>query len=395
MLESIYIGMTGLSGYSNGLRVIANDTANLNTPGFKGSNLQFANLFSAGDNASGNASGAGDSAGFGLTTTGTVLNFRQGEMRQTNNDLDVAVNGQGLFIVKDSSGNLHYTRAGQFEFNGDGILVNRADGAKVMALGANGSLTEISIASLKTNAGKATGTVAFGGNLSSTATDQTIGGVTVFDAAGGQHDLSVKFTNTGSTTAGSWSIAVLDGSTTVATGQIIFSNGSPTAATSKMSFNYNPAGQAAIPVTLDFSTSVTSFASGNLSTLAMTSQDGFSPAALTKTTFDSTGTLILTYANGQTVKGPRLGLGRFDSTDAIASSGANEFDAVDPTEWHIGYASTGAFGSINAGMVEVSNVDLSQEFSDLVIMQRGYQAASQIVSTANDMLQELFTMKSK
>jgi len=393
MLESIYIGMTGLTGYSKGLRVIANDTANLNTPGFKGSSLEFSDLFAAG-NAGGTQSEAG-SLGHGLGTGSTVLNFKQGEMRQTNNDLDLAVDGQGLFILQDDKGNIHYTRAGQFELNAGGLLVNRADGAKVMSLDANGNLTQVSIASLRTLDGKASSNVVFGGNLSSSATTQTVSGVTVYDAVGGQHNLSLQFTNTGATTPGSWSVDVLDGSTTVASGQIIFNNGSPTPATATMSISYTPAGQAAVPLTLDFSTGVTSFASGNLSTLAMTSQDGYSPASVTKTTFDNTGTLVMTYANGQTVKGPRLALGRFDSADAVTPVGDNEFDAVDQGAWHIGYAGTGAFGAINAGMVEISNVDLSQEFSDLVIMQRGYQASSQIVSTANDMLQELFAMKGK
>src|SRR3954471_8343015 len=113
MLNSIYIGMTGLQGYSQGLRVIANNTANLNTPGFKGSTLQFADMFYTND-----GSGAGNmQVGYGLHTAGTVLNFQQGELRQTGNNLDLAIDGQGLFTVQDAAGNTHYTRAGQFTFN--------------------------------------------------------------------------------------------------------------------------------------------------------------------------------------------------------------------------------------------------------------------------------------
>ncbi len=137
---------------------------------------------------------------------------------------------------------------------------------------------------------------------------------------------------------------------------------------------------------------VTSFASGTLSTLALGSNDGFGAADLSSATFDSTGTLILTYANGQTVKGSRLSLGRFDTTSAVGSLGDNEFEALDGRAWHTGTAG-GAFGNVRSGKVEISNVDLSQEFSDLVIMQRGYQASSQVITTANEMLQELFSMK--
>jgi flagellar hook protein FlgE len=103
----------------------------------------------------------------------------------------------------------------------------------------------------------------------------------------------------------------------------------------------------------------------------------------------------MTYSNGQTVKGPKLALSRFDTTDGLEPAGANELEAVGIPGWHVGTAGSGAFGSVKAGWIEQSNVDLSQEFSNLVITQRGYQASSQVISTANDMLQELFGMKGK
>jgi flagellar hook protein FlgE len=393
MLESIYVGMTGLLGYSRGLRVIANNTANINTPGFKGSSLQFADMFYSSGNLGG---GSGDSGrvGFGLNTTGTTLNFRQGELRQTGNSLDMAVNGQGLFVLKDAQGNVHYTRAGQFEFNSDGLLVNRGDGSKVMGLGADGQLRDISLSGLQTNPGKATATIKFSGNLSSTAADQTVS-VKVIDGVGGEHQLSLKLTTTGTATPGTWKVELLDGTTSVGTGQIEFANGKPTLASAKLSMNYSPTGQAAIPLALDFSNDVTSFASGNLSTLTATSQDGYSPGGLTSVSFDQVGALVLTYSNGQTVKGTRLALGRFNSLDAVGSVGDNQFEALDGRAWQIGGADAGGFGAIRAGVVEISNVDLSQEFSDLVVMQRGYQASSQVISTANEMLQQLYGMTSK
>src|SRR3982751_4729123 len=200
MLDSIYVGMTGLLGYSKGLRVIANNTANLNTPGFKGSSLQFSDLFYSSSNpASGSGSGSYGGLGYGLNAGSTVLSFKQGEIRQTDNPLDMAIDGQGLFILRNADGAITYTRAGQFKFNGAGVLVNQADNAKVMGRAADGSLTEISLSGLGTNSGKATATVKFNGNLSNTVTDQTVGGVRVIDALGGAHTLNVKFTNTGAT----------------------------------------------------------------------------------------------------------------------------------------------------------------------------------------------------
>lgn len=396
MLESIYVGMTGLLGYSRGLRVIANNTANINTPGFKSSSLQFADMFYTGGNLSGGvASQNHDQVGFGLNTTGTTISFKQGELRQTGNDLDMAVDGQGLFVLKDADGKVGYSRAGQFKFDADGVLVTRSGEAKVMGLDSAGQFVEITLAGQMAHPGKPSSRVKFSGNLSSTATEQTVGGVKVVDATGGPHTLSLKLTNTNAATQGSWKVELMDGTTSVGTGQIIFRDGKPQPDTAVISVTYAPAGQAPMALALDFSADVTSFAAGNLSTLAMASQDGVAPGSLTGAAFDANGVLTTSYSNGQTQKGARLALARFDSPDAVGAVGNNQFEVLDERAWHIGAAGEGAFGNVRAGVVEISNVDLSQEFSDLVVMQRGYQASSQVISTANDMLQELFSMKSK
>jgi flagellar hook protein FlgE len=391
MFESIYVGMSGLCGFSQGLRVIANNTANINTPGFKGSTTQFADLFySTAISDSGLAQ-----VGYGLNATGTALNFKQGELRQTGNNLDLAMDGQGLFTLRDDNGNLHYTRAGQFMFDSNGVLVNRSDSQKVMGTDATGSMDEISIRGQSTLAGKASTSLKFSGNLSSTATTQTVSSVKVIDNVGGEHLLSVKFTNNSATTPGAWTVEVLEGTTSIGSGQIVFVDGRPDTANSTLSVSYTPTGLPALPLLLDFSTDVTSFASGTLSTIAFQSQDGYPPGSLTGATFDEKGVLVMSYSNGQTAKGSRLSLARFDSLEAVESIGGNAFDATNSLAWHIGAADEGGFGTVKSGMVELSNVDLSQEFSDLVIMQRGYQASSQVISTANEMLQELFAMRGK
>ncbi|WP_048437855.1 flagellar hook protein FlgE [Caenimonas sp. SL110] len=393
MLDSIFIGMTGLQGYSQGLRVIANNTANINTPGYKGSSLQFADMFYSNSNT-----GMGTmQVGYGLNTAGTMLNFEQGELRQTGNTLDLAVDGQGLFTVRDSGGNTHYTRAGQFNFNTDGVLVSRIDQSKVMGQDASGAVGEISIAGKSAIAGTATTAVKFAGNLSSTAPSHTIGSVNILDKLGGSHAFTVKLTNENTVaTPNQWKVELVDASgVAVDSGSIAFENGLPKAGNSTVTMDFTPPGLASMAVVLDFSADVTSFAALTTSTLSMTSQDGKGPGTLTGVNFDASGTLIMNYSNGETVKGSRLLLGRFDSVDAVAANGNNQFDATNQLAWHTGLGAEGGFGSIRSGMIELSNVDLSQEFSDLVIMQRGYQASSQVISTANDMLQELFQMKGK
>jgi flagellar hook protein FlgE len=391
MLDSIHVGMTGLLEYAKGLRVIANNTANLDTPGYKSSTLQFADLFYA----SSTSSGRTERQGYGLNSAGTQLDFRQGDLRQTGNDFDLGVDGEGLFVLRDADGNTRYTRAGQFEFNQEGVFVNRTDGSKVVGLDAAGQRSEITLAGLQTAAGKPTTLVRFTGNLSSTVPDAAVNSVKVNDALGEEHVLSLKFTSAGVDQAGTWNVEVLDGTTQVASGQLVFVDGHPTAESAKLAISYQPAGRAASAITLDFSTDVTSFASGTLSTLAMAAQDGHGPGSLTQVSFDDSGTLVATYSNGDTVKGARLLLARFRTPDAVQQLGGNQFAEAGGLAWETGVAGAGAFGKLRAGVLEISNVDLSREFSDLVVMQRGYQASSQVISTANDMLQELFRMKSK
>lgn len=392
MLESIYVGMSGLMSYSHGLRVIANNTANLNTPGFKSSALQFADMFYSNDEAPGGQTFGHGQVGYGVTTYTTSMNFKQGELRKTGNDLDLAVDGDGLFVLRNDEGQVHYSRAGQFEFSPQGVLVNRADGSEVMSSDGNGGFTQISLNQYRTNDAKATKTLSFQGNLPSTTTNaQTISNIKVYDASGAEHVLSISATRTGV----KWALKLMEGTVTVGTGTLEFADGKATAASSKINITYKPANQPEMPLLLDFSGEVRSFASGDVSTLALSKQDGYAAGALSAATFDGTGTLVLTYTNQQTVKGRQIALARFDSADAATPIGDNQFLARDPVAWHVGVADGLTFGVIRSGEIELSNVDLSQQFSDLVIMQRGYQASSQIVSTANEMLQQLFQMKSK
>ena len=390
MLESIYVGMTGLLGYSQGLRVIANNTANLNTPGFKGANLQFADLFYQDRSRTG---GDSEQLGYGLNTLGTLLSFKQGDFQQSSNNMDLAIDGHGLFVLQDAAGNISYTRAGQFEFDREGTLTANQGAQKVMGLDASGNLITISAAGMRTHGGKPTGTVTFSGNLSSTTTEQTVGGIKVVDRSGREHTLNLKFTNESATSPGRWKVELLEGTASIGTATITFIDGKPTLETAQLSMTYTVAGQEPIALTLDFSKDVTSHASGNLSTLAMSRQDGVQPGNLIGTTVDASGALQLSYSNGQTEASTRLAVARFDTVESLQARGDNQFVTTDGRLLALGHASELGLGRVQARVLEGSNVDLSQEFSDLVVMQRGYQASSQVVTTANEMLQELFSLK--
>jgi len=397
MFDSIFIGMTGLQGFSKGLKVISNNVANLNTPGFKGSQLRFADAYyQQGGFGGGYMLGQPQMQyGTGLATLAARLNFQPGETRQTGNGLDLAISGEGMFVLRDKeSGNEAYSRAGQFEFDKEGNLVSGATGKYVMGYAAgSGDLSRVSLDGLRTSAANATATVKLTGNLSSTATDFNIDSVKLIDAVGGEHVVRLNFKNKNATTPGVWTVTVFDGTNSVGTGDIKFVDGQPDAAQNALSFSYTPSGGTAFSVKLDFSKDVTSFAAGSTSSLAVSSQDGFAAGALTGASIDGDGTLSLTYSNSQTAKGARLALAVFDSNLGLTQLEGGEFTTDGTQTLRVGRPGDTGLGTIESGQLELSNVDLSSEFSDLIVMQRGYQASSHIVSTANDMIQALFDMK--
>jgi flagellar hook protein FlgE len=125
------------------------------------------------------------------------------------------------------------------------------------------------------------------------------------------------------------------------------------------------------------------------------SQDGYAAGSLMKASFDEDGYFVLSYSNGQTDKQGRIALAGFNSVDGLEQVGRNQFVQHRGTAPQLGWAREQAFGKINARKVEMSNVDLSQQFSEMIITQRGYQASSQIITTANEMIQQLLDMRGR
>lgn len=394
MLDSIFIGTSGLQTFSAGLKVISNNVANLNTPGFKSSSSLFTSLYYAnpGD-GSGRTSEGSTQFGGGVALDHTVLNFRSGELRQTGNPLDLNINGEGFFITREQgTGEAVYTRAGQFDFNRDGVLVVRGSNKQVVGLTETGAQEAISLNGLRINPPKATTSVSMTGNLSSSATDFSLSNLKIVDAAGGEHTLKINF-KPKANAAGTWLVKVTDGTTDVASGEIQFTGAIPSPGANSLSFVYAPAGVAGTSVTIDFSGNVTNFDTGSTSSLAVGTTDGYAVGSLSKVGFEADGTMSLSYSNGQTAKGPRIALAVFDANAQLTPLGSSDFSYASRQGLRVGRANQGGFGSIGSNQIEGSNVDLATEFSDLIIAQRGYQASSRIVSTANELLQDLFDMK--
>lgn len=393
MLDTILIGTTGMLAHSAALKVVSNNLANVNTPGFKGSQLEFASLFEQGSNPNqSGATGTSPGTGQGLQTAGTTLDFRGGGDLSTGNPLHVKIDGNGFFAVKHN-GEILYTRDGAFSLNADGYLVNSA-GDHVLGLDNAGQLNEISTAGLTHSLAKVTSAVKFSGNISATVAtppvNAKINNVTVYDTAGTAQTLNLSFANNG---GGSFSVTVTDAQgAAVGTGALKFgAGGTPLAGFDSIALNVQPSGGTAFPVTLDFSSNVTSTTSAN--SVAFASQDGYAGGVSSGESIGSDGVLTFQYSNGQTQKGPRLAVADFSSSHDLQQAGNNLFRAANGAHAQWGAAGTNGLGTLQGGHREGSNVDMAQEFGELILMQRGYQAASHVVSVANDMIQELFDMK--
>ncbi len=388
MLKSINIGTTGLVGFSKELQTISNNVANLNTTGFKGTNGQFTALFTEGGAGAGTAQ-AGTQGGAGLGTLASTIDFSQGQINQTGSALDVAIDGEGFFVLKDLDGNYSYTRDGRFHFDDD-ILVNPA-GQHVQALGTGGTLQDVTLSGVRASPPSASSVIKMGGILATSDTVKTVGDVKITDSAGGSHTLAVEFKNNTAVTAGSWLVTIKDGTSTVATGELRFDNGILDASKATIQFSYAPAGVAPLPLRLEFASLTTSAATGS-STMALNSTDGWGVGTMTGATFNAKGQLAISYTNGQTSEKQTLALARFGSTSALEQGNGSTFRALDPRAAVLGSAD-GKASTIRGESLEGSNVDLSKQFSAIIITQRGYQASSELISTANQMMETLMQMK--
>ena len=423
MFESIYTGLSGLLSFSKGLDIISNNVANLNTPGFKSSQLEFQDLYyqyrMEGDNP------FASQLGTGVGTGNTSLRFAPGELRDTGNDTDVAIDGNGFFILR-KDGEVFYSRVGQFEFDENGFLIARSNNARVAGLAnsatgsvssgiysggggsANaGNLQDVNISGFRTSPAVATTEVKFLDNLSTGDTSHEITNLVVYDSVGTAHTLTITFTNN-TAAPRSWLLEVKDETGTVlSSGEIRFQgNGSPEAPIAggpdfnKHSFSYAPNGAVANTITLNFGdpgsfSGATSFSGGINSSLKVGSQNGHAAGSLTKISFDPDGYLVAAYSNGQSDKPARLALAWFNYLQGLQETGGNLF--VNNTNQEPRLAPPGAdvMGKLAGNKIELSNVELTQQFTDMIIIQRGYQGSSQIISVANEMIQQLFDLRKR
>lgn len=427
LMSSMYTGVSGLESNSTDLTVIGDNIANANTIGFKGSRTAFEDALAQ------NLIG-GSQVGMGSRVQAIQKLMTQGALLNTGVVTDLAINGPGFFVVRGAHNGTqgqYYTRAGQFTVNQDGYLVN-LEGLLVQGYqaDASGSLTgvlgDLRVGSVSAPP-KATTTVALKANLDANAQvptgawnaaapvafDGTTGNynfstsTTVYDSLGNAIPINVYFRKT-ATGAWEWH-ATTDGgnltggtagtSTEIASGTLTFdASGNLTAQTQTSTFNplgaVNPQ-----PLTFDFGTpgapndvGVTQY--GSPSAVSFLGQDGFASGALARISVSADGTLFGTFTNGEKLVLGQVAIADFEAPDQLERIGGNLFaerpDSGPPT---IGQASTGGRGSIVAGALEASNVDLASEFVRMISAQRGFQANSKTISTADQLLGELMNLK--
>jgi flagellar hook protein FlgE len=354
--------------------------------------------------------------------------YTQGSINTTGISTDVALSGDGFFVVNGSvdgiTGNF-YTRAGQFTLDKDGYLVN-PNGLKVQGYAANGDGTfSASLSSIQAPTSsiqpRATTGATVTANLDANAlpptepwtntavsfADRANFSTTqnVYDSLGNSHTMDLYFVNTGT---GTWDWhAVMDGTDLTAsggTGSLTFgTNGALTGVGTNSDVTFNPTGADPMTVTLDFGTpsaagatpvpgATTGFASA--SNVSAQSQDGYTSGDFSGISIDGQGVVMGLYTNGQKLAISQMGVAKFRSNDGLGRAGESLWiDTRDSGPAAMGTAASGGRGSVSAGAVESSNVDLATEFVELIQHQRSFSANSKTITTADEMLQELINIK--
>ena len=424
-MASFFIPLTGLESDSTALNTIANDLSNMSTTAFKAQTTNFSDLFYQEIGST----GAGDpiQVGAGVQVASNETSFTKGSISSTGTATDVALNGNGFFVVGNGSSN-EYTRAGDFSLNADGNLVT-SNGLSVMGYPAvdgvvntNAPLTAITIPVGQVEQPQATTTLNMTANLDASSTSSSTAfpaQVTVYDSLGVSHVATVTYTQTGTNT---WSYSAAlpasdftSGVSTPVTGTMSFDSsgalttvtptggsattvGTATGDISSIPLNFTGLADGAADLKMSWNLMGTSGTPSisqvdTASAVSATTQDGYASGQYQSFTIGSDGTVTATYSNGQQQKVGQLALGNVDNVQGLQLLGDGDY----ATTLASGTASIGASGSagrgtLQDGALEESNVNISAEFSDLIIAQRAFEASSKAVTTFDTVTQETINM---
>jgi flagellar hook protein FlgE len=411
MLRSLFSGISGLRSHQTMLDVTGNNIANVNTTGFKSSQVQFQDTLSQVlSNAGGAQNGQGGTnpaqVGLGVRVAGITTNFTQGASQLTGRSTDMMIQGDGFFVVRKGN-ETYYTRDGSFDFDATGQMVLPGDGALVQGWAAtngvidtNGPLTDLKVPAGTLMAAQATGGATFQGNLDSSAAPGTTitRSLTVYDATGEASTLNLTFTK-GAAANAPWTLAgtrvAADGTTTATTTY----NPTPAAPAVAGEVDFDPAtGALTSPgtltvggITVDLST-LTGFS--GVDTVKGLTQDGHAAGTLQSFQLGQDGTITGSFSNGLKQVIGRLAMANFTNPVGLEKAGGSLFTTtVNSGTIQLGTPGSGGRGTLAGGSLEMSNVDLSSEFTNLIVAQRGFQANARVITTSDQVLQELVDLK--
>jgi flagellar hook protein FlgE len=440
VLRSLNTGVTGLRAESDALSVNADNIANVNTTGFKAQRAIFQDQL-------GRSILAGTSSalpGSGVRMTDVQVLHKQGTLSNTGLATDLALSGDGFFVVSGTVSGVtdnFYTRAGQFQLDANGFLVNPS-GLQVQGYSANtdgtfdAKLTAVQVptssippkitenievnANLDSNAVvklDSTGAPLAFDPLDPSGTSNFSTTITVYDSLGNSHSLDVYFRTQSDTSvtpptgANNWEYHVMSddavgGPLEVGAGTLVFNTDGSLQAnnqTTPVSVDYLGAAPGQL-INLDFGTAtggtppgtgldgVTQF--GSPSNVSSQSQDGYASGDFAGVSVDGQGIVRGLYTNGEKLAISQLGIAKFTSNDGLGRAGNNLFTQTrDSGEAAMGTAGSGGRAAVSSGALEASNVDLAEEFVGLIQHQRAFSANSKTITTADDMLQELLQIK--
>ena len=454
ILTSLYAGISGLNANGAALSVIGNNIANVNTAGFKASRASFADVLS--QSFSGTSGRTQIGRGAFLSSVSPI--FTQGSLEATSSGLDLGIDGDGFFLLKDSAGAAYFSRSGEFNISKEGFIVNPEgllmQGYQVDNGGAiSGTIDNMDVSSTTTPPNM-TANVEVTANLDSRVSPINTGfdiddmsntshfstSISVYDSLGNTHLVTVYFTKVYEDTGGTgnywqWN-GVADGVSggvpgtyVMATGYMQFDQGGALVAedvndmdlnvTDDTAANFPSDLPAELPIavsdfnflggvtqnqaiTFDFGTGTAdggtgldgSTQFGSASGTLFQSQDGYASGSLKSLSINQDGIISGLFTNGQTRTLGQVVVGIFNNPHGLSKMGKNLYgESYESGQPIIGASNTSGRGRLLSNSLELSNVDLAEEFIKLITAQRGFQANSRVITTTDEMLGELVNLK--
>jgi flagellar hook protein FlgE len=405
----MYSGVSGLRSHQTMMDVIGNNIANVNTTGFKSSSVTFQDTLSQllrGAGAPADALGGTNPAQVGLGTqvAGITTNMAQGASQLTGRATDLAIQGDGMFIARMGQENL-YTRQGSLSFDTSGRLVT-PEGAMIQGwmadaagnVNTNAVLSDLQMPLAQLLQPQQTQSALIGGNLPASAEigDEITSSIKVYDAQGTEISLGLTFTKTADD---AWDVAATaDGAAvTLSRTSLTFdpTTGEPVDGT-PLSVTFPPgSGQWPDPVEIslgDADTGLRQFSGSN--SMSFSEQNGAGVGFLRSFSISSDGVLTGVFSNGKTRPVGQIAMANFNNPQGLEKAGNSMYRVtINSGLPQIGAAGEGGRGSMSGGTLEMSNVDLAQEFTNLIVAQRGFQANSRIITASDELLQDLVNLK--